>query len=184
MTKTCLHCAAPFKTRSTKRKYCCHPCYAKAIAGHKRNVDMRGPKNPNWRGGRRIDKDGYVLIHAPYHPYAESDGYVREHRLIMEKHLKRFLTSHEVVHHLNENVQDNRIENLQVLQKSDHDRISIHLRHQNGWKPWEKLRLPENRWAEKYESCIECQETSRRHQGKGLCGRCYQRRAKLTLCLK
>src|SRR5689334_22036255 len=52
-----------------------------------------GPKNAGWKGGRRIDKDGYVLIYAPDHPQATKAGYVREHRLVMEQHLERYLES-------------------------------------------------------------------------------------------
>ena len=34
-------------------------------------------------GGRTIDKNGYVLLKANGHPHANSNGYVREHRLVM-----------------------------------------------------------------------------------------------------
>ena len=43
----------------------------------------------------------------------------------MEKKLGRFLDLH-VVHHINGNKQDNRIENLQLMTKSEH--VSLHLR--------------------------------------------------------
>ena len=59
-----------------------------------------------------VDKDGYVLIHQPGHPYADRHGYVREHRLVMEQELGRHLSPDEVVHHKNKNKQDNRPENL------------------------------------------------------------------------
>jgi len=63
-------------------------------------------------GGRKIDREGYVLVKAPGHPLADCQSYVREHRLAMERHLGRPLTSQEVVHHVNGDPQDNRIENL------------------------------------------------------------------------
>lgn len=74
----------------------------------------RGDNHPNWNGGRLIDRDGYVLVYAPEHPQASARGYVREHRLIMESHLGRRLRRREVVHHVNDDPQDNRIENLRL----------------------------------------------------------------------
>ena len=128
--KICPACKKSFKTRSNKRKFCSHPCYSNSMRGVSIHRDVRGYKNSNWRGGKRIDKRAYVLIHTPYHPFCDSDGYVREHRLIMEKRIKRFLSSEEVVHHMNKNISDNRIENLSLMKRSDHN--NLHLKE--AWK--------------------------------------------------
>ncbi len=58
------------------------------------------------------DRDGYVLIYSPYHPFCNHQGRVRRSRLIMERHLQRFLLPSEIVHHINEIKNDDRIENL------------------------------------------------------------------------
>ena len=56
----------------------------------------------------------------------------RVHRKIMEDHLGRKLTYNEVVHHLNHDKQDNRLENLVVLTRAEH--IKIH----NPVPDWKK----------------------------------------------
>ena len=59
----------------------------------------------------------------PGHPMATKIGYVMEHRLIMAEHLGQMLEPIEVVHHINRNKSDNRIENLLLMQKAEHDRL-------------------------------------------------------------
>ena len=45
---------------------------------------------------------------------------VNQHRLLMERHLGRRLTKDEVVHHINHDKRDNRIENLMVMTHQEH----------------------------------------------------------------
>lgn len=86
-----------------------HPPELRAKASLPRELNGR------WKGGKMIDKNGYILIKLSSHPFSNNCGYVREHRLVMEKHLNRYLTPKEIVHHMNHDPKDNRIENLMLL---------------------------------------------------------------------
>ena len=75
----------------------------------------KGKNHLYWKGGKIKDAKGYIFIYSPNHPFCNNKSYVREHRLIAEKYLGRYLDSKEVVHHINEIKDDNRIENLMVF---------------------------------------------------------------------
>lgn len=82
-----------------------------------------GEGNPAWKGGRWKHKTGYIYVYAPDHPSANRDGYVLEHRLVLEQVLGRPLTANEHGHHINGVKDDNRPENLVALTKSEHHRL-------------------------------------------------------------
>ncbi len=75
------------------------------------------------RLGYWVDKKGYVLVYSPKHVNKNSADGVYEHRLVVEKLLGRYLQKHEVVHHINENKQDNRITNLRLMDTKTHAQL-------------------------------------------------------------
>lgn len=88
-------------------------------------VFPKGVRNPLWTGGKFTKGSGYVYIHKPKHPFCNKKGYVAEHRLVMEKRLRRYLRPEEVVHHINGIRDDNRIKNLQLFPNNS-EHIEFH----------------------------------------------------------
>lgn len=98
----------------------------------KSQTGKKGSLCSAWKGGK-IVVEKYVKIYAPNHPYKDSKNYVREHRLVMEKHLGRYLDPKEIVHHINEIKDDNRIENL-MLFKNHYAHVKFHFPNRIGRK--------------------------------------------------
>lgn len=115
-TGDCLWCGKFFFTPhypASSAGNCSHTC-----STTKRNTGKFGKDSLSFKNAKREDKDGYFRKHCPIRKMA-----VGEHRLVMEKHLGRFLSKEECVHHINHNRKDNRIENLQIINRVEHARL-------------------------------------------------------------
>lgn len=111
----------------------------KYVTGH----NTLGTRMPTWKGWY-VGPGGYILREARDHPHSPiRKGYVLEHRLVMEEHLRAtdptspylellgeqlYLRRDAVVHHIDGTKDNNLIENLLPLTNSAH----IRLHHQQG----------------------------------------------------
>lgn len=114
--KVCEVCGVEFLGRTEQARACSRSCSAKL--GHmegRMNSFGPGPESPAWKGGRKIH-GGYVQIWVPQgYPGRPKNGYMMEHRVVMQEHLGRPLEPTEWVHHRNGIKDDNRIENLEIV---------------------------------------------------------------------
>ena len=87
------------------------------------HADVLGENNPRFKG-RVKDKHDYVLVYSSDHPYKNNRNQVREHRLVVEAQIGRYLDPKWRVHHINRVRDDNRPENLMCFSSiSAHNRF-------------------------------------------------------------
>lgn len=147
----CLNCGKKFNGyKCRKRIFCSDKCT---------RLYNKGTKHYHWKGGRRIEADGYVTVFIENHPNYKSNC-MPEHRLVMEKKLGRYLDMTEIVHHINGNKADNRVSNLVITTRAIHRDTHRGL---NG------------RWSHKFEKCVKCGTTEIKHEVHGLCYECYKK---------
>lgn len=116
----CIFCGKKIKVTGNRRngfKYCSRHCFGKAVLGKPENqakiTRNYGSNHPNWKGGKVLRKDGYILFQVNGKRFFE-------HRYVMEQFLGRKLKTNETIHHINHIKHDNRLENLEVLSRSEH----------------------------------------------------------------
>lgn len=130
----------PSAVKRFKTHYCSKECqnearreYMKGAGNHQ--YGLKGALNASYQGKtRKITGYGYVMVRAHDHPFADSQGWAFEHRLVAEQSLlneensiiidgKAYLSPDYSVHHINFNRKDNRPENLLVLTDIEHRKL-------------------------------------------------------------
>lgn len=120
LDKKCPHCGNIYQVKSQcflkYRKFCSKPCAVKfQIKNNPREKQFA------WKGGESIHKSGYIMIRLKSNEFPNKIGrYVMKHRFIMEEYLGKKISKNQDVHHINGDKQDNRIQNLIVLTKKEH----------------------------------------------------------------
>ena len=99
------------------------------VVGNETRKKMSDAKKLKGMGARKKRHDGYIAIYFPSYPSSNSEGYVMEHRYVMEQSIGRQLTKDEVVHHINHNREDNRLGNLLLMTISEHCRLHLKERY-------------------------------------------------------
>lgn len=131
--RTCAQCSASFmvEKRCVVQKFCSHRCdwLARGGAEYNARVAREGAeKNGNTQRGRG-DARGYRKRRGRH-----------EHRVVAEVMLGRHLLPGEIVHHVDENKQNNEPGNLRVMTQAEHMRehgLGIPGVVPKG-RPWEK----------------------------------------------
>ena len=102
--------------------------------------------------------NGYMKIYIPLHPKADKDGYVYQHRIIIELKLGRYLTKEEIVHHKNGKRSDNSPSNL-VYVKSRGSHNHLHSKRKDLQVPGSENPM--------IECACGCGKRLRKYDGEG-----------------
>ena len=132
----CDHCKLHFEMLSRrvsggKHHFCSKECkkkWDKTESVKRLHNWIKKNGSPNYKSGTGITTDGYVWIYVKGRPHNQ----IKLHRYLMGKKIGRKLKFSEIVHHINFDKLDNRIGNLQIVTRSEHNKIHNSLKNRKG----------------------------------------------------
>ena len=180
----CLICDELFKPLTKSTKYCNKACYYISKFRDKKPCSINectGKSQAHGLCSKHHARKYYYgdptkpLIRAPKGSGYVGDGYrwikvngkkYPEHRYLMEKHIGREIKRGEVVHHKNHNRLDNRIQNLEVLERGAHTSMHNDERWCKKFENW--------KWSMKHslDACVWCGRSDIKHSHHGHCVNC------------
>lgn len=146
---TCEVCGKKFHVKPYHlNKYKHHTCSKQCLCELKKilyagegnhQYGLKGHLNASFKGGEILKHNNNLIeicVYCPDHPHADRHGRVTKHRLVVEQNYQLFdckyfetingqvvLKKSTQVHHINGDHNDNRIENLMPVTKSEHRTI-------------------------------------------------------------
>lgn len=141
-----------FQIKKNNHNYCSPECHAIAKQNYMRGENnhqygLKGELNASWKSDEKISHYGYKLIRKIDHPFANSDGFVFEHRLVAEKYLLNndnsveingtlYLHPDYIVHHIDFDRLNNDVSNLYIMKRCEHTKFHWKLRIENELKEY------------------------------------------------
>jgi hypothetical protein len=95
----------------------------------------KSDRHHRWTEEKIVNSAGYVKVRVgKSHPLADPNGYAYEHLIVWVSAGNSRPSDGEILHHINGTRTDNRIENLEVLTRAEHNRLhnAVRLRGPDG----------------------------------------------------